>query len=202
MSTFAILRLVVIKGRVDVPAIAESLGLSVEQVTETTTALTTEGHLKQTPMGLRATPQGREHAVTLVQQESAAVDTAAVEQVYAEFCSLNSDFKALITDWQLREGTPNDHGDAAYDAAVLDRLRKLHAEALPLVERVGTLAERLSVYPQRLERALQRVDAGDMTYIARPVLDSYHTVWFELHEDLIGLAGLTRADEAAAGRGA
>jgi pyruvate,orthophosphate dikinase len=32
------------------------------------------------------------------------------------------------------------------------------------------------------------------------MIDSYHTVWFELHEDLIGLAGLSRADEAAAGR--
>jgi hypothetical protein len=32
------------------------------------------------------------------------------------------------------------------------------------------------------------------------MIDSFHTVWFELHEDLIGLLGRTRAEEAAAGR--
>jgi pyruvate,orthophosphate dikinase len=32
------------------------------------------------------------------------------------------------------------------------------------------------------------------------LLDSYHTVWFELHEDLIRLAGRTREAEATAGR--
>jgi pyruvate,orthophosphate dikinase len=31
-------------------------------------------------------------------------------------------------------------------------------------------------------------------------VDSYHSAWFELHEDLILLAGRNRADEVAAGR--
>jgi pyruvate,orthophosphate dikinase len=31
-------------------------------------------------------------------------------------------------------------------------------------------------------------------------VDSYHGIWFELHEDLIGLAGRTRAAEVEAGR--
>ena len=37
-------------------------------------------------------------------------------------------------------------------------------------------------------------------FIASPRIDSYHNVWFELHEDLILLAGRTREEEAAAGR--
>jgi pyruvate,orthophosphate dikinase len=36
--------------------------------------------------------------------------------------------------------------------------------------------------------------------VASPQVDSYHSVWFELHEDLIRLAGRNRADETAAGR--
>ncbi len=32
------------------------------------------------------------------------------------------------------------------------------------------------------------------------MVDSYHTLWFELHEELIQALGRTRADEAAAGR--
>jgi pyruvate,orthophosphate dikinase len=31
-------------------------------------------------------------------------------------------------------------------------------------------------------------------------VDSYHGVWFELHEDLIQLSGRTREEESAAGR--
>jgi pyruvate, orthophosphate dikinase len=44
------------------------------------------------------------------------------------------------------------------------------------------------------------VGAGDHRYIASPRVDSYHSIWFEFHEDLILLAGRTRADEVAAGR--
>jgi pyruvate,orthophosphate dikinase len=38
--------------------------------------------------------------------------------------------------------------------------------------------------------------------LSAPLKDSYHTVWFEMHEELILLCGRNRADEAAAGRGA
>jgi pyruvate,orthophosphate dikinase len=59
---------------------------------------------------------------------------------------------------------------------------------------------RLAPYASRFDHAVQQLRAGDTTFIARPIIDSYHTVWFELHEDLIGLLGLSRKDEAAAGR--
>jgi hypothetical protein len=36
--------------------------------------------------------------------------------------------------------------------------------------------------------------------LLKPLIDSYHTVWFELHEELISLAGLSREAEAASGR--
>ncbi len=85
---------------------------------------------------------------------------------------------------------------------MLDRLVALHQEVLPLLDQIVEVAPRLSHYKRRLQRAADAVVAGDHTYVSRPILDSYHTVWFELHEDLIGLAGLTRAGEAEAGRGA
>jgi len=44
------------------------------------------------------------------------------------------------------------------------------------------------------------VASGDGKYVASPRVDSYHGIWFELHEDLILLAGRNRADEVAAGR--
>jgi hypothetical protein len=43
------------------------------------------------------------------------------------------------------------------------------------------------------------VKAGDSSWLTRPLVDSYHTVWFEWHEELIGAAGLTREEAARSG---
>jgi pyruvate,orthophosphate dikinase len=56
------------------------------------------------------------------------------------------------------------------------------------------------VYGSRLARALEQARASDQRFVASPRVDSYHSVWFELHEHLIRLAGRKRSDEADAGR--
>ena len=89
---------------------------------------------------------------------------------------------------------------ADYDAAVLADLTTLHAGFTDLLTRLTGLAPRLAHYPRRFDAALAKIAAGDHSWFARPIADSYHTVWFELHEDLIGVTGRSRADEAAAGR--
>jgi pyruvate,orthophosphate dikinase len=53
---------------------------------------------------------------------------------------------------------------------------------------------------ERLGLAVAAARGGDGRYIASPRVDSYHGIWFELHEELILLAGRSRADEVAAGR--
>jgi hypothetical protein len=130
------------------------------------------------------------------------VDKAAVSAGYDRFCEHNALLKALMTRWQLKpDGTPNDHTDAGYDSEVTSDLGALHMAARADVEALAAHSARLApLYPRRLDEAWARVSAGDTAFVARPVADSYHTVWFELHEELIGLAGLTRAAEAAAGR--
>ena len=120
--------------------------------------------------------------------------------LYEDFCAFNAELKQIMTAWQVkRDGTPNDHADVDYDNAVLQRLADLHERVRPLLRRLAQLSPRLAGYDVRLARAAARVAAGDHSYVARIIADSYHTVWFELHEDLMSLAGLTRADEARAG---
>ena len=58
----------------------------------------------------------------------------------------------------------------------------------------------LGRYDARLERALVAVEGGDDRYLAHPTVDSYHGVWFELHDELIALAGSDRSAEIEAGR--
>jgi pyruvate,orthophosphate dikinase len=112
--------------------------------------------------------------------------------------------KEAVTAWQLREvdgaQALNDHSDAAYDAKVLDRIAALHDDVVKWLSSLREAPPRLDHYRQRLDRALARARGGDHPFVASPRVDSYHGVWFELHEELILLAGRTRAEESAAGR--
>jgi pyruvate,orthophosphate dikinase len=198
-----ILRLVAIKGRVLPDAVAASLDAKIAGVAEQLDEYTKRDLVKSTPMGYRITPTGRQRCTELVAAEHNTADASAVTQIYDAFTEHNLELKAIITDWQTcGPGQPNDHTDRDYDDSVLDRLQALHRRVLPLLERIVAVAPRLRHYQARLIRAADSVAAGDHGFVSKPIVDSYHTVWFELHEDLIGLAGLTRADEAAAGRGA
>jgi pyruvate,orthophosphate dikinase len=98
------------------------------------------------------------------------------------------------------EQTFNDHSDAAYDAGVLARLDALHADVSAWLGPTVAGLRRLAAYRDRLERAAAAAREGDARYLASPRVDSYHSIWFELHQDLILLAGRRRADEVAAGR--
>jgi pyruvate,orthophosphate dikinase len=83
---------------------------------------------------------------------------------------------------------------------VLDRLATIHADATSWLEPIELKLPRFADYGARLTRALEAAGRGDGSYVASPRVDSYHGIWFELHEDLIQLAGRTRDEESAAGR--
>jgi len=183
--------------------VAGSLGADASAVQAALDGLVERELVKTTPMGHAITRAGRERCTELVAAEHRGSDKPAVAAVYETFCEHNRELKAIITDWQvLGSDAPNDHSDPDYDRGVIHRLLALHHDVVPLVGRIAELAPRLSHYKPRLQRAADAVAGGDHTYVCRPLMDSYHTVWFELHEDLIGLAGWTRAGEAEAGRGA
>jgi hypothetical protein len=47
-------------------------------------------------------------------------------------------------------------------------------------------------YAERYSAALERVDRGERAWVAQPRIDSCHTVWMELHDDLLATLGLKR----------
>lgn len=195
-----------LKGMASAEGIADAAGVSTDEAAAALAAMVDAGHAAETPRGYRLMPEGKDWLDGLLAEERAGIDSAAVEAVYERFCEHNGDFKQLITDWQIREvdgeQVPNDHTDDDYDAGIVIRLGNLHNEAAPVFADAAELAPRLGRYVDRFGEALKAVQGGDTTMIAHPLKDSYHTVWFEMHEELILLCGRTRADEAAAGRGA
>jgi hypothetical protein len=70
---------------------------------------------------------------------------------------------------------------------------------MPIVDAAAAQLARLNTYAAKLAAALGKVKAGDTAWLTRPLIDSYHTVWFELHEELIVAVGLTREEAARSG---
>ena len=47
----------------------------------------------------------------------------------------------------------------------------------------------------RYSTALARVDSGERRWVDSPEIDSCHTVWAQLHEDLLATLGLPRGPD-------
>lgn len=193
-----------IKGFGKGEAIGEAVGTSAEEVQGLLADLVARQWAEETKVGYRLSPSGRAEADKAFGLERAGLDQNILAKLYEEFSPINDAFKQLVTRWQMRNvgdrQVRNDHTDAAYDRSVLEGFDPIHRDICDLIGTIATSASRIGHYKQRLDLALGKIRSGDLRYIAAPDRDSYHTVWFELHQDLIGLAGTTRQKEAAAGR--
>lgn len=198
-------RVVGLKGMASADSLVAVLGCGHEQAAAAIAALVDGGDAQELPGGrVRLTSDGLASVDELFRRDAARLRTA-IEPVMDGFHAANGAFKELVTSWQLRvvDSTEvvNDHTDEAYDAGVIMRLRDdIHPRILAVIEEVAGAEPRLARYGDRLATALEAVQQGDAQMMAHPTRDSYHTVWFELHEELIRLCGRDRASEAAAGR--
>lgn len=195
-APLTLLRLAALKGRADADTLADALGLPREAVVESYRPLCDLGWCVWISGTLRLAPAGRERLGQLLLDERRNVDTALAAETYRAFEPLNQTLKRAMTDWQVKpDGTANDHADPSYDARVIEHLAALHRRVVPFLKKLPGVAPRLGLYLDRLERAAARIAAGDRSFVARIIADSYHTVWYELHEDLLSVAGLSRQQQ-------
>lgn len=144
---------------------------------------------------LAITPAGREAHAAWSRLPEGSPAEAAARGLYERFLPINTELLKICTAWQLKDdGSINDHSDRAYDFGVLERLDRLHERVAPLVTRLAEAVPRFAGYPERLAAALDKI-ADDRQWLASPRCDSYHTVWMQMHEDLLGAIGANRADE-------
>lgn len=124
--------------------------------------------------------------------------TVAFRGAYERFEIINRDLKQIITDWQTLDvggqRIANDHSNREYDARVIDRLGDLHERFEPILQQLVAAVPRLRHYADALTAALERAEAGEIAWVSDVKLDSYHTVWFELHEELLRLVGRAREE--------
>lgn len=117
---------------------------------------------------------------------------------YEGFERINRTLKQIITDWQTLDvggaKVANDHSDKAHDAAVIDRLGSLHEQAEGILKRLSAKLPRLKYYADKLLAALEAAEDGEAEWVSDIRRDSYHTVWFELHEELLRIMGREREE--------
>jgi hypothetical protein len=117
---------------------------------------------------------------------------------YDGFERLNNALKQLITDWQTMsvggERVANDHSNGDYDAEIIDRLGALHERAVGVLKRLAAAAPRFEIYLDKLGAALEKAEDGEIAWMSDAKIESYHTLWFELHEDLLRLMGREREE--------
>jgi hypothetical protein len=148
-----------------------------------------------------ATPVGRDWLSEQYPERFGAFRSApGATEAYERFERINRELLRLFTDWQMmpagNETVPNDHSDPDYDHRIIDRLGELHDRAHRPLEQLADLEPRLGQYPRRLETAYDRILAGEHDLVSGATVDSYHTVWFELHEDLLRMLGREREEQA------
>ncbi|MEI2651009.1 MAG: hypothetical protein V9G12_02325 [Microthrixaceae bacterium] len=153
------------------------------------------------PSGWMLTAQGRRHGEALLAAEVALAGAAeALVAAYERFRTVNQQFLDVCTDWQLfpdEDGrrAVNDHSDPDYDRAVVERLVRLDEVIQPVLADLASALARFEGYGERFAAARRLVEAGERDWFTRPLIDSYHTIWFELHEDLLATLGLERSHE-------
>jgi len=142
-------------------------------------------------------PIGKDRHAELLDSIAPQETAAALHPTYERFLVLNDRFKQLCTDWQVRDGQPNDHADEAYDRRCTDDLAALATDAGPVIVDMTAVMPRLARYGDRLDTAAACVAAGESKRFTGVMCESFHDIWMEFHEDLIVVQRIDRVAEGS-----
>jgi hypothetical protein len=199
MSLHLVLHGVAVKKHADAQAIVEFTGLPGDTVTKLLAEAVRSGRIVEAQGKYLLAPLAR---VALEGQYGSTCaslrDSPSFMSSYEAFERINAQLKALITDWQTLEvggaRVANDHSDEDYDMRVIDRLGALHERAESVLAQLTREVPRFAYYTRNLLAALERAEEGEAEWVSDARLPSYHTLWFELHEDLLRLVGRQRQE--------
>ena len=198
-DSYLVLHGLAIKKHADAAAVAAALGLDEAAVQAALDEAVAKGRAARAGEAYSLTPVARvalegAYSRLFAAQRADATFTAAHER----FETINRDLKALMTAWQTieidGESVLNDHSNKDYDDRLIDRLGALHERAEAILQQLSGGLPRLAIYTRKLEAALEKAEDGAIEWVSGARIESYHTVWFELHEDLLRILGRTRQE--------
>jgi hypothetical protein len=178
MTVLHVLRCV---GFAGLPRVATAAGLPESTVESELIDLAVAGLVTHSPGdfgGWGLTEAGRAADAEQVAAELATTGARpAITKAYNDFLVLNPELLDLCAAWPGQK--------------VLDLLTEFHGRADTVLTDLSTALRRFERYRARLANALTRARAGEDTYVTTDV-ESYHAVWFQLHEDLLATLDIPR----------
>lgn len=190
---------VAIKKHCSAADIVELTAMPVERVESELAAAHASGRLVEAGGSYMLSPAG--HMILLGEYSrfySALRNNGDFISAYDRFEIVNDELKQLITEWQVIEiagkRVVNDHSDKDHDDKLIGRLGDLHERFEPILKTMVSGESRLSCYADKLEAALDRAEDSETQWVSDATIESYHTVWFEMHEDLLRLLGRVREE--------
>jgi DNA-binding transcriptional ArsR family regulator len=182
-----------IKGRASLEELAAVLGSRPSATELWLRELDAAGLVTQRLAGRRPgwmlSPTGRA-AYTSQCWESVSPDARArLVAEYRSFLRINTRAKTACSAWQTTT-------DGQRRAELIWELDEIHEQVAPVLNRSGEIVERFARYGVRLGEALLRAH-DDPRYVVSPSVDSFHTVWFECHEDFLVTLGRSRHEEGS-----
>jgi hypothetical protein len=198
-SEFAVLNTIVLKKMTRAAVVADLTGLPLADVNATVATLEGEGAIFRMDADVMVTETGTAMAKDSAGQMYAQLrDDPDIERWHARFEPLNRQLLRAITSWQTIDvggsRVPNEHADAEYDEKVRSQIDAIVTKMGRLLDELGAKVPRLLRYRERLTDALARADAGDARFISDVRVDSIHSIWFEMHEDVLLVLGKERND--------
>jgi hypothetical protein len=192
-------------GGADTARVAARFGLGVDETQEALLDFEAVGWVSRTEFGgIRAwslTEAGRaENERRLAAELDACGGREVATRAHDAFAALNGPFLQAVTDWQLRPMpgamlTSNDHTDFRWDDRVIERLAATGRRLQLVCGELSGALTRFDGYEDRFDTAVQRVLAGQRRWVDAIDVDSCHTVWMQLHEDLLATLGLQRGHD-------
>ncbi|MGB7411097.1 MAG: hypothetical protein WA910_08135 [Sphingopyxis granuli] len=111
----------------------------------------------------------------------ASLPEEARDEIIRQFRPLDREVKLLAAKWQNADA----RNDWEEKVAVIEKLSALQQKTLSFISRYRSQLPNLSEFGAKLGKALAHVLEGETDFVVGVRCPSYHTVWFEMHEDLL-----------------
>jgi DNA-binding transcriptional ArsR family regulator len=182
-----------LKGRATAEELAVSLGLPQDEVSSELSSLAEEHLVVERATGRRPgwmlTGDGRERYDASLEEARTPKVVQRLTDTYSSFMHSNQRVKDLCAKWQ---GTTDD----ATRFEILEDLAEIGEKVAPSLASAGEVVPRFGAYADRLAASLEKAE-DDPRFVVSPVVDSFHTVWFECHEDYLLMLGRSREQEGS-----
>jgi hypothetical protein len=199
MTLHLILHGLAVKKHADAGAIAEFVGVAPEVAANLLADAVAHGRVIEAQGKYMLAPLTRVSLAGEYSREYGALRGSATFVASNDaFERVNVSLKALITEWQTitvgGSRVSNTHSDPEYDMGVIDRLGELHERADRILGQLAGEVPRFEYYRRHLREALERAEGGAVEWVSDARILSFHTLWFELHEDLLRILGRQRSE--------